>query len=1214
MKPPPAPVFVLTLLLLHVTLSPTALAAAPADPFAAGVRATEPLAPAEQQRTFKLPPGFRIQLVAAEPDLRKPMNMAFDASGRLWITESREYPFAAKSDAEARDTIRILSDFDTNGRARKVTTFATNLNIPIGLYPFRAPRSIPPSATGHRPSAMTWKCIAWSIPNIWLFEDTDGDGVADKKEILYGPFDHTRDTHGNQASFRRGFDGWLYATHGYNNRSRVRGRDGHEITMNSGNTYRMRLDGSRIEHWTHGQVNPFGLAFDPLGNLYSADCHSSPIYQLLRGAWYPSFGAPHDGLGFAPVTIQHSHGSTAICGITYISDPSWPPEFWDNILIGNVMTSRINRDKIDFTGSTSKGVEQPDFLTTTDPWFRPVDLQFGPDGALYVADFYNRIIGHYEVPLTHPGRDRERGRIWRIVHNGTGGRTPARPLRDLPDFTRATRDELLQELLGSNPARQALAREELTLRTNANEHGLLTQAARGDWHFRQADAREGLLVGCLWHLQRSGTLDEKTLLTALTDRDEPVRVHALRVLTERRLQAASIPAQPRGNEPGSGANPALLAAARTALADASAHVQRAAADALAANPSLENLAPLLALHARVPAADTHLEHVARLALREQLRLPGAFAGLSTNLSEARSRLFASIAVGVTNQAAATFLIRHMQAHAEPRDSLARYALHAVRFGTDRDHVNIANFAQLRSRNDLDLELALFKSVHDGLEQRGDVIGGVNKHWGEDLARRALAAAPDSRWQNSPPPGAADPRNPWTLQERGSADGTSAQLMSSFPNGETLTGVLRSAPFAPPATLSFWLCGHDGFPNTPAQKKNVVRLIEVDTKRVLREASPPRNDTARLVSWDLAEFAGTRAVFEATDGDSGTAYAWLAFGRFEPALPELALTDASQLARQLQTAADIAGAVRLASAEPQLARLFTSSPDADTRAAAGRAWLAINASTAVAPVGKVVLDGAQPESLRERLATELLKVPQPTARQAVIEAMHAAPARLQARLALALAASPAGAESVLEAAEAGRIPARLLQSRALTDLLNANAAKSPRERIVSLTRDLPPADAAIQQLIARKRTGFDASKASAARGTDVFTQACALCHQLNGKGVIVGPQLDGIGNRGLDRLIEDILDPNANVDRAFRSTTFVMTNGDVVSGLFRREEGAQIIAAESTGKEVSFAKGQLKERRETDRSLMPENFGDALTAQQFNDLLAFLLGETGRRGK
>jgi hypothetical protein len=91
--------------------------------------------------------------------------------------------------------------------------------------------------------------------------------------------------------------------------------------MSSGNTYRIRVNGERIEHFTHGQVNPFGMAIDELGNLFTADCHSKPVYQLLRGGCYPSFGKPDDGLGFVPPMMEHLHGSTAICGlIAYVCD------------------------------------------------------------------------------------------------------------------------------------------------------------------------------------------------------------------------------------------------------------------------------------------------------------------------------------------------------------------------------------------------------------------------------------------------------------------------------------------------------------------------------------------------------------------------------------------------------------------------------------------------------------------------------------------------------------------------------------------------------------------------------------------------------------------------------------------------------------------------------------------------------------------------------
>jgi len=126
-----------------------------ADPFAEGVRPTDPLTPSEQQKKFKLPPGFEIQLVAQEPDINKPMNMAFDALGRLWVTTSIEYPWAAPTNRPGRDRLMIFEDFGPDGRARKITQFADGLNIPIGIYPFRTAA----------PSAV-WKAIVWSIPNI----------------------------------------------------------------------------------------------------------------------------------------------------------------------------------------------------------------------------------------------------------------------------------------------------------------------------------------------------------------------------------------------------------------------------------------------------------------------------------------------------------------------------------------------------------------------------------------------------------------------------------------------------------------------------------------------------------------------------------------------------------------------------------------------------------------------------------------------------------------------------------------------------------------------------------------------------------------------------------------------------------------------------------------------------------------------------------------
>ncbi len=235
-----------------------------------GVRSTSWRKPEDERAGFHLPPGFDIRLFASEPSIAKPLNMAFDNRGRMWVTQSVAYPYPAKAGEEAKDAVKILADTDADGAADQITTFADKLNIPMGVLPY---------GDG---------CLCFSIPNIWYLRDTDGDGKCDKREVVLGPFDTTRDTHGMINSLRDGGDGWIYACHGFNNQSNVAGSDGHLVSMQSGNTFRFRPDGSRIEHVTQGQVNPFGMTVDEWGYRYTADCHSKPITQLILAPVIPA--------------------------------------------------------------------------------------------------------------------------------------------------------------------------------------------------------------------------------------------------------------------------------------------------------------------------------------------------------------------------------------------------------------------------------------------------------------------------------------------------------------------------------------------------------------------------------------------------------------------------------------------------------------------------------------------------------------------------------------------------------------------------------------------------------------------------------------------------------------------------------------------------------------------------------------------------------------
>lgn len=932
---------------------------------------------------FKVPAGFEVQLFAAEPQIDKPVNIAFDNRGRLWVTSTHEYPYAAPrerwADAEgsrvrdSRDAIVILEDTDHDGRADRRTVFADGLNIPTGVLPYGR------------------GCIAWSIPNLWYFEDTDGDGVCDRRQILFGPLGWEKDVHGNCSSLRLAPDGWVYATHGFSNQSHFQvraenlqgaqpGDPGTELTLQSGNVFRFRPDGSRVELFTAGQVNPFGLAWDRQGNLYSADCHSAPIYQLLPGAVYPSFGKPDDGLGFGPVMMHHTHSSTGICGIVYLDGADWGEAWQDRILIGNVVTSRINCDRAGFHGSTPVATEQPDFLESEDPWFRPVDLRLGPDRALYVADFYNKVIGHYEVPLEHPGRDRERGRIWRIVKKD-----------GLPESERPG---------------AAVADERAALRF-AVRAGPLTEAQRA-----QVDRwlREG--------------------------------------------------------------NP---------------FEQRVAAEAFLKLDAPESLPALLDAFVRVAPEDEALRHQLRLAIREQLKRPGGFARL-----EGRERAGAlgpelvAIARSMKSEPAARWLFERLRESPGPA-AAAELASSLQALAVSLPAGELMALARERCAEDPGTQADLLAAIVDGVEQRGELPDAALMGWGNEIAAKLLDQPAAEGWKM-----VADPRSaaaPWTVQRRASQEGGEVEVISSLEGAgaepERRMGTLRSAAFIAPPAFSFLLCGHAGPPGEAPHGRNFARLVLEESGAEIVRAVPPRNDAAQRVRWDLAAVAGKRVRFELTDGDAGEAYAWLAAGDFQP--PAIAVA-AFQAGR-----------------EKRLGRLA------------------------------LLLRYAAPAGLRDRLAAYL-----------------------------------------------------------------PPASPPPPSPVT------PEMQAALDQVIAARAAGYAKATPDRVKGAAVFTASCAACHAIGGKGALVGPQLDGIGHRGAARLIEDILDPNRNVDAHFRLHVIRRKDGSTFAGLERGHAGQVLVGVDAAGAEQRIPQGEIVENEETGLSLMPPAFAQTIPERDFYDLLAWLL--------
>ncbi len=1148
------------------------MSAADPDPFAEGVRPTPWRSPIDEQKGFKLPPGFEIELVAAEPQIQKPMNLAFDERGRLWVTDTVEYPYPVPLDKPARDSVKVIDDTDGDGRPDRVTTFAEGLNIPIGVHPFKG------------------GVIVWSIPNIWHLKDNDGDGKCDERVKLFGPLGYERDTHGMHNSFRRGFDGWIYACHGYNNQTTMRGTDGNEVSMQSGNSYRFRPDGSRVEQYTWGQVNPFGLCFDSLGHLFSADCHTRPITVLLRGGYYDSFGKPHDGLGFVPEVMQHLHGATANCGIVVCSSDHFPPEYRGNAFTGNVMTSRVNRDSLHFTGTTPKAIEEPDLVVTTDPWFRPVDMQEAPDGTLYIADFYNKIIGHYEVPLTHPGRDRTSGRIWRLVYRGDNAATK-RPAK-IQDLSKASASELIEALDHSVLATRMLAASQLVDRIGS----AAVDPAMAALESRSARVR----AHALWVLFRLNALPNESLLRAASDAESSVRGHALRTLAETAEWSKE-----------------LDSVALKALNDTDAFVRRAAADAIGQHPSPSHVRPLLEALRNTPKEDGHLLHTVRMALRNQLRAPGAFVQAASELTSPDDQhVLAGIALAIPSSESGSFLLHHVRSGEVDDDLLSRSLKHAARFVSSEEIDGLAQLAEDRYAKDLDSQLTLLGAVQEGLEQRGGSPRKSVEAWGTRLAESLLASVrgASNDWRNTPIDGKKSADNPWALQSRPCADGVKdGQFLCTLPRGEQLTGVLRSRDFTLPKRLSFFLAGHSGFPGKPAHSLNAVRLRRAGTHEVLKESLPPRNDLAQRVDWDLGALDGSRGYLEVMDGDEGEAYAWLALGRLDPPVVALPGADPSLVASRQKASAAIAGKLKLKNLAPSLKTVLAAdSAEPAACEAICQALLAIEPSPLSGALVPLVGSPATSSELRTKASAAIAGKDSAAARKVLEEAMKLAPARLQASIAQALAGEKAGGELLFELVKAGTASARLLQNRGVRERLAAAGIENSKDRIDELTAGLTSDAKAREDIIAARRKAFIEGKPAPDRGALVFEKSCATCHQVAGKGKVVGPQLDGIGNRGLDRVLEDVLDPNRNVDVGFRSTALVLKDGNVFSGLFRRREGKSVVYADSKGEEITFKDDDVAEESKGDLSLMPENMADVIPEKDFLDLIAFLLESRGKR--
>ncbi|QDS89338.1 hypothetical protein EC9_35370 [Rosistilla ulvae] len=398
--------------------------------------------PQAEMAAMRLDPQIEINLFASDPMIKKPIQMNFDSDGRLWVASSEVYP-QIEPGAAATDKIIVLQDTTGDGVADRSDVFADDLLIPTGILP----------GDGGAYVANSTELIHLS--------DTDGDGRADQRRVVLSGFG-TEDTHHLLHTLRWGPDGCLYMNQSIYIHSHVETPFGTRH-LNGGGIWRYRPETQSLEVMCKGLVNPWGHVFDAYGQSFATDgAGVEGINYVFPGAVFAtSPGAVRHLRGLNPGSPKH-------CGLEVLSGTHIPDPWRGDLVTNDFRGHRVCRFTVRPQASGYNSRQQPELIASQHVAFRPIDARMGPDGAIYIADWYNPIIQHGEVDFRDDRRDRGHGRIWRLTFKNSPLMKPT-PTGDLAE-------PALLSLLES-PALwlRQFARQELKHRDSDRVIDLLTQ-------------------------------------------------------------------------------------------------------------------------------------------------------------------------------------------------------------------------------------------------------------------------------------------------------------------------------------------------------------------------------------------------------------------------------------------------------------------------------------------------------------------------------------------------------------------------------------------------------------------------------------------------------------------------------------------------------------------------------------------------------------------
>lgn len=509
-------------------------------PLGLAADAKGPLTPAESLAKITAPQGFKVTLFAGEPDVVQPIAMTLDDRGRLWVIENLSYPTWKEM---GRDRIVIFEDTDNDGRFDKKKVFWDKGRYLSGL------------ALGF---GGVYICDA---PDLAFIADKDGDDVPDAEPVVLLDGWSTKGKHNVLNALKWGPDGWLYGCNGITAPSKV-GKPGtaekDRTEINCG-VWRWHPTKKIFEVYAHGTTNPWGLDWDQYGQMFITNCVIKHMFHVVPGGHYERmFGEDLNkhSYGLIAAAADHIHwaegtkwtdsrggkgahdaagGGHAHAGLMIYQGDNWPVEYRGNAFIPNVHGGRINRDTLHAKGSGYIAKHSKDFLFANDDWFRGLEMISGPDGGVYMTDWHDTGECHdYDKAETTTGR------IYKIVHQGTGEREEKRalpadmskvdPMNLVSNWTRDMNDWHARQ------ARRLLQEKYQGQEEDWRKVGVAITAS-----FAKSEAlstRDRLKM--LWAAHAVDAVDEKLILALLDDKDEHLRGWAVRLELEDRKASDAV--------------------------------------------------------------------------------------------------------------------------------------------------------------------------------------------------------------------------------------------------------------------------------------------------------------------------------------------------------------------------------------------------------------------------------------------------------------------------------------------------------------------------------------------------------------------------------------------------------------------------------------------------------------------------------------------------